>query len=69
MPELLAKHRLDIGEEAALAHALALLIVAAFRDGRVTQETAKTALRDLPARGRFHVKDTLIAQALAALEE
>jgi len=43
------------------------LIVEAFRDGRVAREVAKTALHDLPRRGRLHVRDDLIGIAVAAL--
>ncbi len=43
------------------------LIVAAFRLGRISKETAATALVELPGRGRFYVKPALIAQTLATL--
>ncbi len=44
------------------------LIVEALHAGLVSQETAQTALHDLPTRGRLYVKPTVIAQALAVLE-
>ena len=99
IPASLTARRLDAGEEAALAYALAQpegtdllllcddqqarrvcqdlalpvtgtlgLIVAAFRQGRVSQHIARTALRELPIRGRFYVKPALIAQTMAALD-
>ncbi len=45
------------------------LIVAAFQTGRASQEEAITALQDLPGRGRFYVKPTLIARAIATIQE
>lgn len=44
------------------------LIIEAAQSGQVSLETARTALRDLPARGRFFVSADVIAQALTALE-
>lgn len=98
VPGGLALRRLDRGEEAALAHALAQpattgllvlcddyqarracrafslpvigsvgLIIEAHRAGRVFEEVAATALQELSGRGRFYVKPTLIAQALASI--
>lgn len=43
------------------------LIVEAFRAGRVSLETAATALRDLPGRGRLHVRPQLIELAVQSL--
>ena len=44
------------------------LIVEAFRAGRVSREVAETALRDLPGRGRLHVRPELIESAVDALD-
>jgi predicted nucleic acid-binding protein len=43
------------------------LIIEAFRAGRVPYDTAADALRDLPKRGRLHVRARLIELALDAL--
>lgn len=95
----LRNQRLDSGEEASLAYALAQpekadvlflcdemrarracrdlslavkgsvgLILDSVDDGRVSAETARTALRDLPGRGRLYASPDLIAHALAALD-
>ena len=44
------------------------MIVAAFRRGGVSKEAAITALEELPGRGRFYVKPTLIARTIATIE-
>ena len=44
------------------------LISAAFRAGRASKEAAKTALNELPTRGRFYVKPSLIARTIETLE-
>lgn len=44
------------------------LISAAFQAGRVSKETAKAALDELPTRGRFYVKPLLIARTIETLE-
>ena len=44
------------------------MIVAAVRLGQTTQETAITALNEMPGRGRFYVKPTLIAHAIALVK-
>lgn len=43
------------------------LIVEAHRAGRVAREIAESALRNLPNRGRLHVRDEVINMAIAAL--
>jgi predicted nucleic acid-binding protein len=43
------------------------LIIEAFRASRVPLATAETALRELPGRGRLHVRPQLIEVALADL--
>jgi predicted nucleic acid-binding protein len=44
------------------------LISAAFQAGRVSKETAEAALNELPTRGRFYVKPSLIARTIKTLE-
>lgn len=44
------------------------LIIEAAQGGRVSPETARATLRDLPARGRLYVSAGVIAQALAAID-
>ena len=99
IPLSLKERRLDSGEEAAIAYALAQadrtdllllcddqkarkvcqsfalpitgtlgLIVAAVRLGRVSVETAIAAVNELPDRGRFYVKPTLIAETIALIK-
>ncbi|MDY0165592.1 MAG: hypothetical protein RBS80_03565 [Thermoguttaceae bacterium] len=43
------------------------LIVRAFRAGRVADDVAQTALRDLPGRGRLHATEALIELAVEML--
>ena len=43
------------------------LILEAAQNRRVSTETARTALRDLPVRGRFYVSAGVLSQGLAAL--
>lgn len=45
------------------------LIIEAVQSGRTSPETARAALRELPARGRLYVSTGVIAQALAAIDE
>lgn len=44
------------------------LILTAFEEGRASREVAEAALRDLPGRGRLHIKTELVSQALAIVE-
>lgn len=43
------------------------LILRAFQEGQVSQQTAVTALRDLPTRGRLHIRADLLAAAIATI--
>jgi predicted nucleic acid-binding protein len=43
------------------------LIVAAFHEGRADRATCIAALRDLPVRGRLHIRPELIEAAVAAV--
>lgn len=43
------------------------LIVRAFQDGRVSQQMAVTALRDLPTRGLLYVRESLLDDAVAQI--
>jgi predicted nucleic acid-binding protein len=44
------------------------LILEAFRAGRVSQDVARCALRELPNRGRLHVDPSLIQKVLESLQ-
>lgn len=44
------------------------LVLEAARAGRVDKATARVALKELPMRGRLHIKQELLAKAILALD-